>query len=329
VATLLSKISASIAVAFSVGIIYLTLLHLTSKTAAFWIALIYAFATSSWSVSSQGLWQTAMSQPLLALALYFFVRGRENSRNVVFAGIPLALAVACRSTDIILAGVFFIYVVHHQRALILRFAIFPIILGALLLTYNVYYFGSVTGGYSEMAQFQRGFSYPQWESLLGLLVSPSRGILVYSPVLLFAFAGLALSLYQRYDLFLAYVAVATMLMILFYSTVVYWDARFSFSYRYLVDLLPGLSLLLSTVWQRILRFSWSKGLLLASAIFSVFIQIIGSFFYPCGWYDTPVKASIHQERLWDWTDPEFFRCLRAGPVNPDGMQLLVKAFSKK
>jgi len=270
-----------------------------------------------------------MSQPLLALALYCFIRGRGNARHVVYASIPLALAVACRPPDIIFAVLLFIYVVHHHRALMLRFALFPMILGALLLTYNVYYFGSLTGGYSYDTHFKQWLPYPRWEAFLGLLVSPSRGLFIYSPVLLFAFVGLASTLYHRRDLFLAYMAVATVLTILFYSTWHIWDARFSYSYRFLVDLLPGLCLLLSTIWERIFKFTWMKTLFVASVVFSVCIQIIGAFFYPCGWYDTPVKASIHQERLWDWKDPEFLRCLCAGPVTPDGMQWIVRAISKK
>ena len=74
VGTFLSKISASFAVAFSVGILYLALLRLTSKRSALWIALIYGLATSSWAVSSQGLWQTAFSQPMLALTFYFLIK---------------------------------------------------------------------------------------------------------------------------------------------------------------------------------------------------------------------------------------------------------------
>jgi Dolichyl-phosphate-mannose-protein mannosyltransferase len=323
VGTFLAKISASAAVAFSVGILYLTLLRLTSKTAALWIALIYAFATSSWSISSQGLWQTAMSQPLLALTLYYFVRARGNRRYIIYAGMPLALSVACRPPTIIFAVAFLSYVIWYHRAQFLAFMVFPVVLGGLLLTHNLYYFGNLEGGYTAMGTREL-FSYPHGEALLGLLISPSRGLLVYSPVLLFACAGLGSVLHRCRQPVLTFTATATVSTVLFYSTWGRWDGAFSFSYRFLVDVLPAMGLFLAEIWNWIVAKHWRKGLFAVSVVFSILIQIIGSFFYPCGWYDTPVTAKIHRERFWDWKDPEFLRCLRAGPVTPDGIQLILK-----
>jgi hypothetical protein len=325
VGTLLSKISASLVVGFSVGILYLTLLRLTNKSGAFWIAALYAFATSSWSVSSQGLWQTSMSHPLLAFALYFFVKAREDTRNVIYAGIPLALAVACRMTNGIFAVAFLIYVLCHYRAWFVEFLIFPVLLGSLLFTYNLYYFGSLFGAYSShMGQF----TYPSLEAFLGLLLSPSRGLLVYSPFLIFACVGLSLSFSHGRDHLLRYTSIASILTIILYSSWSQWHGAFSYSYRFLVDLLPALCLCLATTWNWIVAQSWRKSLFAASAALSIFLQIIGSFFYPCGWYETPTRANSHPERFWDWKDPEFLRCLRAGPVDPEGLQLLRQLIHK-
>lgn len=324
VGTLLSKISASLAVALSVGILYLTLLRLANQTAALGVALVYAFATSSWSVSSQGLWQSSISQPLLALTLYFFVLGRVDSRNVVYASIPLALSVACRQPTIIFALAFFIYVARYHRTKFLAFLIFPVVLGGLLLAYNVYYFGSLAGPYSGGSKF----ATPQWDAFLGLLISPSRGLFVYSPVLAFAFVGLVSALRERRDPLLTSTAIASLVLILLYSAWSSWHGDFSYSYRFLVDLLPGLSLFLALTWSWMIAQRWRKNLFVASAAFSVFVQIIGSFFYPCGWFETPARANLHQERFWDWKDPEVWRCLRSGPVDPDSLRFIRALISK-
>jgi len=320
VGTFLSKISAAAAVAFSVGILYLTLLRLTDKTAAFSIALLYAFATSSWSVSSQGLWQTSMSQPLLALALYFFVKAVEDADNVVYAGIPLALSVACRPTNIVFGVILLAYTVRRHRAQVRNFLLFPVIVGTLLLTYNLHYFGSLAGAYSTPTM--GSFTYPRVEAFLGLLISPSRGLLVYSPFLVFALAGMALTFRRNGDPFYRSLSIASAFLLLLYSAWSQWHASFSYSYRFLVDLLPGLCLFLPTTWNWILAHWWRKGLFVTLAIFSVLIQFIGSFYYPCGWFETPVGANRHPERYWDWQDPEFLRCLRAGPVDPEGLRFI-------
>lgn len=321
VGTLLSKISASLAVAFSVGILFLTLLRLTTQTAALGVALVYAFATSSWSVSSQGLWQSSISQPLLALTLYFFVLGRVDSRNVVYASIPLALSVACRQPTLIFALAFFIYVARYHRTKLLAFSIFPVVLGGLLLAYNLYYFESLAGPYSRAGGVVK-LTTPQWNAFLGLLISPSRGLFVYSPVLAFAFVGLVSVLCERQDPLLTSAASASLVLILLYSAWSSWHGDFSYSYRFLVDLLPGLSLFLAVTWNWVTAQGWRKNLFVASVVFSVFVQIIGSFFYPCGWFETPERANSRPERFWDWRDPEFMRCLRAGPVDPEGLRLV-------
>jgi hypothetical protein len=328
VATLLSKIAASAIVALSVGFIYLTLLRLTSRRGAVWVALAYAFATASWSSSSQGLWLTAWSQPLLALTFYCFVRAREEPRFAVYGGIPLALSVACRPPVIIFAAAFFAYVITYHRRQAVRFLLIPVIVGGLLVAYNLYYFGNLIGGYTALGT-ETEFGAPRLKALLGLLISPSRGMFTYSPILLFACAGIGAVLRRPREPVMVTIGVATVLTLIFYSSWILWDGGFSYGYRFLADLLPGLCLFLGVGWSWVAARPWRIGLFLVAAIFSIFIQVIGAFFFPCGWYDFSARqAAQHQERFWDWKDPEWLRCLRAGPVEPDGVRFLRSAWGK-
>lgn len=323
VGTLLSKLSASAAVAISVGFTFLTLCRLTSKRTALWIALLYAFATSSWALASQGLWQTSFSQPLLAISLYFLVVAREEhtERNLVFAGLAIALSVASRPPNVVFAVVLFAYVLHKYGRSARYFVIFPAITAILLVLYNLYYFGTLLGGYTATGT-TGNFGWPRLDNLLGLLISPNRGVLIFSPVLLFAFFGLGITLYRREDLLLSYIAGATILTILFYSTWRFWHGHFSYSYRHLVDILPAMVLFLPAIWERIFTHKWMIALFLILVAFSLSAQIIGTFFYPCDWYATPVSASIDPSRFWDWNDMQIFRCLQSGPVEPDGLKYL-------
>ena len=328
VATLLSKIAASAAVALSVGVIYLTLLRLTSRTGALWVALVYAFATGSWSSSSQGLWSTAWSQPLLALTFYCFVRARQEPRFVIYGGIPLALSAACRPPVIIFAAVFFLYVVTCHRRHALRFLLVPAIVGGLLVAYNLYYFENLVGGYTALG-IGTELGAPRLKALLGLLISPSRGMLSYSPILLFACAGMGAVMRPPRDSVMVTISVATVLTLIFYSSWIWWFGASSYGYRFLVDLLPGLCLFLGIGWSWVAAQRWRIGLFLVTAVFSVFIQVIGAFFFPCGWYDFSAgQAPEHQEHFWDWKDPEWLRCLKAGPVEPDGVRFLRSAPGK-
>ena len=193
--TLLSKVAAALMIAISVALVYLSLRFLVDASGAFWITLVYAFATSTWAVSSQGLWQTTGSQLLLAGAfLALLVAERRNPRAMIsLAGALTALAVMSRPTAVIFALLITLYVWHSHRQQFIAFLPAPFLLGALLLGYNFYYFGVLSGGY-EGVQVENTVSWAQISmGLQGLLVSPNRGILAFSPVLVAAFAGAVVS----------------------------------------------------------------------------------------------------------------------------------------
>jgi hypothetical protein len=206
----------------------------------------------------------------------------------------------------------------------LRFLIFPIIIGALLAAYRLYFFNSLAGGYAhEMSRLEHSdvtkfaFSYPRWDAFWGLLISPSRGILTLSPVLIFSVIAIAIVLWRRRDRLMVYISIASILLVLLYSSWSVWDGAYCYSYRFLVDLLPGLCLLLAVVWDQITSRAWLKSLLILTVAFSLFVQIVGAFFYPSDWYTKPISPTFDRARLWSWSDMELIRCLKEGPKFPD------------
>ena len=322
--TLLSKIAAALMIAISVALVYLSLLYLVEASGAFWITLVYAFATSSWAVSSQGLWQTTGSQLLLAGAfLALLIADRRNARTMIaMAGALTALAVMSRPTAAIFALVITVYVWQVHRPQFSAFLPAPIVLGTLLLGYNFYYFGVLRGGY-EGVHVENAVSWAQISmGLQGLLVSPNRGILTFSPVVVAAFAGAIVAFRREGLLLLRYLAVGVVATILFYSTMTQWHGQFSFSYRYLVDLLPALALLATPTWQWLKARRWRLGVIGALAVFSLCIQVVGAFYYPCDWYRSTRDDPAVMARFFDWGNLEVVQCLNAGPVESDGLRLI-------
>src|SRR5205823_5605015 len=74
----LEKLAAVLIVALSVLCVFWALVDLVEWRWALGIATIYAFGTSSFSVSSQALWQHGPSQLFLSLLLLCLVRGRDD-----------------------------------------------------------------------------------------------------------------------------------------------------------------------------------------------------------------------------------------------------------
>lgn len=324
IGTLLSKISASLLIAISVALVYLGLLHLVEARGALWITIVYAFATSSWAVSSQGLWQTTGSQVLLSGAfLALLAAQRRNPRAMLgLAGTLVALAVMSRPTAVFLALLMTLYVWQAHRRQIIAFLPAPILLGALLVSYNLYYFGVLIGGYAAVT-VENIYTWSQISrGLQGLLVSPNRGLLIFSPVLLPALGGIVLVFRRGGPLLLRYLAVGVIVTILYLASMPQWYGQFSFSYRYLVELLPALALLATPTWPWLTARRWRVALIGALAVFSLCIQIVGAFYYPCDWYRSPRSDPAAIARFFDWNDLEVVQCLKAGPVESDGLRLI-------
>jgi hypothetical protein len=224
---------------------------------------------------------------------------------------------------VLVAAVLSVYVLRRHRAHLLRYALGPAVIGALLLSYNLYYFGELTGGYGELAGTHTFTPQVLWMGLRGLLISPDRGMLVFSPILLAAFGGMWIVLSRRegrLDDLLAYVAVSTLLAIVQYATFSGWHGAFGFSYRFLAELLPSFILLMVPVWGWLVATTPRRILVGGAICYSVFVQVIGAFYYPCGWYHP--ESDRFPARYFSWHDTELMQCLRAGPVDPDGLRAI-------
>ena len=121
-----------------------------------------------------------------------------------------------------------------------------LIIGIALLTFNTLRYGSpLNTGYLP----QETFSAVWWQGILGQLISPGRGLLLYSPVLLLTFFGLK-SFWQRHrPEFLASLAVI-MIHLLLYGKWFMWHGGFAWGPRFLVATLPFWVILMAPVVQR-------------------------------------------------------------------------------
>ena len=323
-ATLLAKLSASLLAAISVAVVFLTAHRLTGPREAFWVAVIYGFCTSTWAISSQGLWQVAVSQPFLAFSLYAFVRVRENPpdelRWLALAGLFLAVAVAARPPNAVPAIVMSLYVLQTRPHGVHVFSAAPIVIATTLFAHNLYWYDTPFGGYAATS-VGGTMETPSLTSLGGLLVSPSRGLFVFSPVLLFAMPGARRSMRDRGDPLGAYCLAAIASLVALYSAWRYWHGHHAWGYRHLIDTLPFFAVLITLGIRSVLDSAAARRGLIAAATFSCAVQIVGAFNYPCGW-DSGVNPFENQERLWDVSDTQIMRCLSSGPLYPDGLRLL-------
>ena len=296
----LEKVSAVAITALSVVFLFWALAELVSRRWALVLAVIYAFGTSSWSVSSQALWQHGPSQLFLTVLLFCLVRGMKEERFFAYAGFAMSSAIVMRPTDALIALPVAACVLYTRPRSILRFGLFalPPMVGLLL-----YYarsgladegvWNTTTPVWAFFAQV------PLVHGLAGLLMSPSRGLFVYSPVLLFSVAGL-LWVVLRGPVLLKATAVGVVLNVLVVSKWFVWWGGYCWGPRLLADTAPILCFFLYPVTGFLDRHRLMKGVFVLFAALSIGMHALGAFFYDGRW-DAEADVERSDAPLWSWS----------------------------
>jgi hypothetical protein len=310
----LEKVSAAAIAALSVVLLFWALRGLISRRWALGIAGIYAFGTSTWSVSSQALWQHGPSQLFLALLLVCLVKGMTDERFLAYAGFAVSAATIMRATDVFVGLPVAAYVLYSRPHLRLRFVLFalPPLLGLLL--YNVAYFGSLTGGTGNTnAPVWAMFVQVPWsEGLVGTLLSPGRGLFVYSPVLLFALGGLVW-VGLRGPALLKSLAAGLVIGVLVVAKWFLWWGGYSWGPRLLADTAPLFCFFLYPVTCWLDRHRIMRAAFVVLAVASIGAHGIGAFLYDRRW-ESAVDLAHSEAALWSWRQAPLLFYARETPV---------------
>ncbi len=318
---LTGKLAASAIVALSAAAIFLCLVNITGTVPALLLTLAYGLGTGAFSTASQAMWQHGPGMLCLALALLCLLKideRAEPSRRLAFAaGLLLAMAVICRSANVIAAGAFTLYLLVHHRRLLPAFLLPASVLAVLFLWHNHSQYGSLSGGYDAILDSQwHGsrdlaqtgmFDHPLLRGLLDTWVSPSKGLLIYSPFVIFALAPLLFSPQQHRRL-LPFLALWVVLHSVMLAKNSLWWGGTAFGPRYFLELSAAFVLLIALSYRQLPTLA-RGGLALLIGL-SVLLHTFGAFYAPCGWAETPDFADFHPERHREWRDTEIERCLR-------------------
>jgi hypothetical protein len=288
-----AKLAASVFVALSVMFVYLACGQLTSHRMAVLIACAYGLGTCVWSLSAQALWQHGPNELFLAMGTYFLLKVHRGRSHVALCGLSYAIAVACRPTSAIVVLAVGAEVLLADRKTFLAFCLGGLPIAAALGCYNSYYHGSPLslgrGDVDRRIALEKTGSAelwqtPLWEGAAGLLVSPSRGLFVYSPFLLFSVAGFVRTWTDPRFKSLRPLTLAVGGHFLIASRWFDWWGGWCFGYRPIVDLMPLMAVLLAPSIGGIMR---RKSALLSFAAllaWSIAVQFVGAFAYNlAGW----------------------------------------------
>lgn len=286
----------------------------SAKQSAYLAGLSYAFGTIALVYSG-----TFFTEPLLAFLIaisLYLVLGKTN-KEIIGASIFSGLVILAKPTGLIVGPILSVYLIIKRRSLTL--ASFPLI-STMFFTfiygvYNFVRFGNpfsfgqswINNVPSEIAStaaeqnpasiegalgFLSKFMVPV-QGILGLLISPGRGLLWYSPVVILAFVGFRNALKKnRLEALLIVVLLSGFLLIHSGS---WWVGGWSWGPRYLLPVLPGLLALTALMRKR-----WMNLLLILTVVGFLVNAPTRIAFYDRYFFEAAEQGIPEDKLLWSF-----------------------------
>lgn len=307
--------TASVITALVVLVLYYIGHNQFNTTTAILGVCAFAFGTSAYSTASRVLWQHGPSMLMLVITLSLFIKGQSDPHAVKWAGLPLAFSYIIRPTNSIPILIFTIVVLLRYRKQLPGYILSAMVVAVPFIGSNWLVYGRFLPPYYSPQRL--GSSPYFWEALAGNLISPSRGLFVFSPVMLLALYGIYTK-FRRADFRLIDGALAAVIGLhwIMISTFRHWWAGHSYGPRFFTDMMPYMTyFLLAGLYELTSPAKQVRWRQIGMGIFAVLASLSIAIHYAganqtavSGWSRWPVEVDTHPSvRLWDWTDLVFFR----------------------
>ncbi|MGQ9621760.1 MAG: hypothetical protein ACUVTX_12405, partial [Bacteroidales bacterium] len=297
------------------------------------VAIGSALGTQILSTASRALWSDTWGIFLLSIVLFMLFRnelGKKSFHPVALATI-LSWTYFVKPTYSISILVITVFIFLFYRQTFVYYVLTGMIWFGIFVGYSWHYFGKWPPTYYSASRLS--FSKTCLIALAGHLVSPARGLLIYSPFILFI-----LYLLWRYYRYVVHkrllwtAIIAFFLHLITVSSFPHWWAGHSFGPRFMVGVLPwefllsiiGIHAMISSWQQQAFKSNYGLSILPAAErikmiigalllITSIFINWRGAYAHSTSlWNVLPVNVDQHPERIWDWRQPQFL----AGIIEP-------------
>lgn len=283
------------------------------------LTITYLFGTINFALLSQGPWQHGTVELFSLLALRALYK-----KSWFLTAFYLGFAILSRPTAALIVpffGLLMVYFISKNienrtfenffrkiNYLLNQFVMFVLGFVPPFLFFqwytNKYYVDISNNGYSS--QLLNSWLSPFPEGFLGMWLSPSKGILVYSPVILFSLIGLYLALKKWRDernlqfiIFGAIVLVHTLVL----SIWKHWYGGYGFGYRMASDVIPFM-ILMMVPFVESKYFDKAKNWFILLLVLSVLMEIHGLVFFDSIWHAAYDKGFRDTSWLWSIKDSE-------------------------
>ncbi|HVS80998.1 MAG TPA: hypothetical protein VHE60_04630 [Pyrinomonadaceae bacterium] len=288
------------------------------------IAFGTAFGTQVLSTASRGLWSDTWAILLLGFVVYMLLAqesGRRRIRPMLLATL-LAWSYFVRPTNSLAVVAVTAYIFFFCRPLFIRYVAVGMAWLFAFIAYSWFHFGHALPSYYLVSRLD---FHSFWIALAGNLISPSRGLLIFVPVIIFVIYLLTRYVRElpapRLAILCLFIVVAHLIVVSGFSP---WWGGHCFGPRYTAGLVPWFALLgilairARLAWReknelkrRSVRWSAEIAFGATLLLISVGINARGAMNGATAvWNQKPVNVDEHPERVWDWKHPQFLATRR-------------------
>ncbi len=274
------------------------------------VASVFWLGSSLASTSATALWSHNFAALFALLAIYGAIKTTKGNHQHLWPLVSASLffAYLCRPTMALLAPFVLLYLLTYSRPAAIKSGILLLALLGAFAGFSMNEFGQPLPDY-YLPQRLAGGDF--WTALYGNLLSPARGLFIYSPFIPVAWICCRFAK-KEWGLKPSWLLIAVAwpaLHLAFVSRFPHWWAGWSYGSRFLTDILPGLFLLTLYCWPTTSRGVAGKaasGVLALACLFAIFVNTGQGLFnrYTASWNAQP-NIDQHPEYLFDWRYPQF------------------------
>jgi hypothetical protein len=289
------------------------------------VALGGSLGTQIWSTASRGLWSHTWSVLLTGIVVYLLllVETHRKELHPILLATILSWMYFVRPGNSIQVVCVTVFLALYYRKSLIPFLATGVTWLLIFVIYSRHNFGQWLPNYYRASRLEFDI-FPV--AFPGNLISPSRGLLMYVPVLLFVVFLLVRYWPYRPVTRLSWLAVTVSIgNLLIVSCFVHWWGGAGFGPRFTTDAVPWFVLLAAIAIKAMLNLQkehqeagvmWAGQLLLGALLLaaSVFINARGALAIET-WRWNPNDVSQLGNKLWDWRRPQFLAGLVVPPLD--------------
>jgi len=279
-------------------------------------AVVFALATPALTTASQSLWSATGEIFCLCLALFFVLPGEDSDTRAAAGGLAMAAAFLCRPTALVPAAFVGLALLFTRKRQALVYASTAAAGCGAAAIFLVRLYGHPLGGYAILNPSSVWRPRRSIEGLLGNLISPSRGLLVFFPYLLaLPLARPALSRSRELARWFWASLGATAGIYLLASGYWKWWGGHGLGPRLMTEASPFLALLTVPLWGALAGKRWARALVVASVAFAAATQVLG-LYHEAAWnWNTEAKVDTNRKALWNLRQSQLRAIWWPGPLD--------------